>query len=385
MTRPAVVVVSAQGPLTPHIAEVSERILGPASSYEIVHLGDVDAASRPERVAALLASADAVVAAPWHDWGLGGTPGEVWDAAAAAGLRVLSGTFDNRYEALFGHPLDDAHRRGIRVLDTSRSMTPTVAEWCLAVILGSLRDIPNQVALVRGGGWTTEPVDEADFVCRDLTGARVSLAGFGVINRRLAELLAPFDCDVQAYDPFVPDDVLAAHGAHRASSLPELAARADVFVIGIPPSPATLRVIDASVIDALPAGAHLVLPTRMQVVDQDALWPAVAEGRIRAAIDVFDPEPPPADAWFRTHPNVLPTPHLAGNLRYCHVRCFTTACEEAVRVLAGEPSRYEMTTVDAELYAGRPERVVVDAAAGKDASTGAGSVPPPRTEETRHG
>ncbi len=165
--------------------------------------------------------------------------------------------------------------------------------------------------------------------------------------------MRPFGCEVATCDPFVDDAVLRSDDVARVGSLAELASTSEIFVVGIPPTPATLGVIDGEVIDALPRGSLFVLPTRMAVVEQAALWRRLQAREIRAALDVFDPEPPPADAWFRNHPNVLVTPHLAGNSRQAHRRCFATACEDAVAVVNGAAARYALDRRDSELYAGR--------------------------------
>jgi phosphoglycerate dehydrogenase-like enzyme len=166
-------------------------------------------------------------------------------------------------------------------------------------------------------------------------------------------LLAPFRCDVSAYDPYVPDEDLDAAAIHPVGSLPELAAGSEIFVVGIPPTPATEAIVDAATIDALPQGAAFVLVTRMAVVDQEPLWRRTRAGEIRAAIDVFEPEPPPADAWFRTSPHVLPTPHIAGGTAYCHRRCFLTACEDAVAVVEGRRPVYAVNERETDLYLGK--------------------------------
>lgn len=124
------------------------------------------------------------------------------------------------------------------------------------------------------------------------------------------------------------------------------------MVVAIPPTPSTLGVIDASVIDALPPGSLFVLLSRMAVVDQDALWRRVQAEEIRVAVDVFQPEPPPSDAWFRRSPNVLPTPHIAGNVQFAHERCFREACADAVRVLSGEAPHHGASVRDKRLYDG---------------------------------
>jgi phosphoglycerate dehydrogenase-like enzyme len=300
-----------------------------------------------------LPEADAVVVAPWNSTLPPFTP-ERW--AKASRLKVIAGTFDNR----FAHWIDvaDAARRGVTIVDTSRSMTPTVAEFALAMTLNVLRDIPASIQLVRDGGWKSEPWDQPGFVYGDLTGRRVGLAGFGSINRRYAELITPFRCSVMAYDPFVVDADLEAARIRRAGSLAELAAASEIFVVGIPPTPATQQIISREVIDALPSGAMIIIVTRMAVIDQDAMWRRAEAGEIRAAVDVFAPEPPPADASFRTSPFVLPTPHIAGGTGYCHRRCFTTACADALAVLSGREPVYSATPRDDTLYRGVAEAAV---------------------------
>ena len=62
------------------------------------------------------------------------------------------------------------------------------------------------------------------------------------------------------------------------------------------------------------------------------------------SVDVFEPEPPPGDAWFRRHPNVLPTPYIAGDTVFCHHRCFTGACRDAIAILQGERPRFQATS-----------------------------------------
>ena len=305
-----------------------------------------------ERAAALdavLTNAEALVVAPWIQR-MPRFDDARWQHAPR--LKVIAGTFDNR----FAHWIDvaDAQRRGIALIDTSRSMTPTVAEFALAMILNLIRDIPTAIDLVRRGNWTKGSWDQEGFIHGDLTGRRVGLAGFGSINRRLAELLIPFHGRIATCDPYVADVDLDRYGVARAGSLVELANKSEIFVIGIPPTPSTQGIISREVIDALKSGSLFVLVTRMAVVDQAALWRRAEAGDIRAAIDVFEPEPPPPDATFRTSPFVLPTPHIAGNTFACHRRCFTTACNDALAVLEGREPVYPVTVRDDLLYQGRP-------------------------------
>jgi phosphoglycerate dehydrogenase-like enzyme len=196
------------------------------------------------------------------------------------------------------------------------------------------------------------PMDGGGYVFRDLADCRIGLAGYGSINRHYRGFIAPYGSEVSVFDPLVDNAVLDADQVGRAASLTALAEGSDILVVAIPPTPSTLRIVDADVIGALARGSLFVLLSRMAVVDQDALWRRVRAGELRAAVDVFDPEPPPPDAWFRTASNVLPTPHIAGNALFAHERCFREACIDAARIVAGEQPRYAATVHDKRLYEG---------------------------------
>lgn len=357
--------------------DLADPILSPLG--EVRHVPWVPADSPGGRFEAsdrLLSEADAIILAPWLRW-----PDVSGHALDEAGLRrvprlkVVAGTFDFRLDWI---DLDAAARRGLTVVDTSRTMTPTVAEFGVAITLALLRDIPHAIEVVRRGGWYDSPQRGGRFVFRDLADCRVGLAGYGSINRHLRRFVEPYRCEVRIYDPFVPDDLVAADHVARLGSLVTLAATSDILVVAIPPTPSTLGIIDADVIEALAPGSLFVLLSRMAVVDQDALWRRIRAGEIRAAIDVFDPEPPPTDAWFRRSRNVLPTPHIAGNTRFAHERCFREACADVARVLAGEPPRHGATIRDKRLYDG----TLAIATTGGDQGMATGTVPgTPRRED----
>lgn len=334
--------------------DIADEILGPHG--EVRHLDWDPSASpeaRSESLDAQLPDAHAIVVAPWL--GLGEPELATFDEprlSRGAALRVIAGTFDFRLGWI---DLDEAARRGITVVDTSRTMTPTVAEFGVGITFALLRDIPAAIDVVRDGRWPEAPKDAGPYVFRDLADCRVGLAGYGTINRHYRRFIGPYGCEVRIYDPFVGPDVAEADAVTPVGSLVDLARSSDILVVSIPPTPTTLRAIDASVIDALAPGSLFVLLSRMAVVDQDALWRRVRAGELRAAVDVYDPEPPPPDAWFRRDPNVLPTPHIAGNAQFAHERCFAEACCDALRVLRGEPPHHAATIRDKRLYDGTLE------------------------------
>lgn len=332
---------------------VEPAALAPLEEAGTVRFLDPMATPATRRLAAFeaaAAEASALVFAPWGTFGVETISPGCW--ALAPSVRVIAGTFAHRFEEWLGLDLAEVERRGITVVDTARSLSPLVSEFALAMILNLLRDIPDRVAAMRRGEWWDGWEDVRGFTAGSLAGRRVGLAGFGAICRRLAELLEPFDCTVSAYDPYVSGAALADAGVSPAGSLADLASGSEIFVVGIPVTPATRGVVDRETIEALPHGSLVVLASRMAVVDQEALWRRTRAGELRAAVDVFDPEPPPVSSSIRIDANVLPTPHIGGNTAHANRRCFALACLEAVRVVRGESPRYAMTQVDAAIYAG---------------------------------
>ena len=361
--RPRVVVLGPTAPGTRADADpslrhggsgyraIAEEVLSPHA--EIVHLawsGGEPADERDTRLDEALADAAGVVMMPWMLLLAGIDPPRFDDErfGRAPLLRAIAGTHDFRLGWI---DLSAAARRQIAVIDTSRTMTPTVAEFGVGITFALLRDIPEGIDAVRRGGWMP-PMDVTQHVFRDLADCRVGLCGYGSINRRYRRFVRAYGCEVATFDPLIDAAVLAADDVTPTSSLAELAARSDVFVVAIPPTPSTIGVVDDEVIGALAPGSLFVLLSRMAVVDQDALWKRARTGELRVGVDVFDPEPPPVDAWFRTAPNVLPTPHMAGNSRFAHERCFREACFDVVRVWTGEAPLSAVEVRDKSVYDG---------------------------------
>lgn len=337
--------------------DLAEATLAPHGTVE--HLGfgaDDPAEARAAALDAKLGDVDALVASPWL--GLGEVAAFDQERLRRADrLKVIAGTFDFR---LGWVDLEEAARREVVVVDTSRTMTWTVAEFAVAITLALLRDIPAQIEAVREGGWPDSGSTGRPYVFRDLRDCRVGLAGYGSINKSYRRFVQPYGCPVSVFDPYLTDDVAAADSVTSAESLVDLARDSDIFVVAIPPTPATLGVIDASVIDALAPGSLFVLVSRMAVVEQEALWRRLRADELRVAIDVYDPEPPPGDAWFRRSPNLLPTPHIAGNTPFAHERCLTEACADAARVVNGETALHATTVRDKLLYEGTLEAGATD-------------------------
>jgi phosphoglycerate dehydrogenase-like enzyme len=337
MSQAVIVVVRAPQSATNHWSSAAEQSLASFGERRDIYLDP--AMTQEEREALVdagLSTADALVLCGWGSLGIGYLSAE--RLAAAPNLRFIGSTCHYRQAEFID--LAAALRRGIALSETAPIMSPWVAEYELLLGLAALRHLPREHALVGAGGWAGL-LDMPDDVDR-LHGRRVGLASFGEIHRHLARFLAPFETDWEAYDPYVPAEQIVAAGGRKADDLVAMAARSEVLFIATPPTPQTVGLINRAVIEALPDGAVVVLVSRMAVVEQAPLLERLQSGELRAAIDVYEPEPPAWDSPWRTLPNVIHTPHRAGNTRGAHQGIFLAQCEEARRCLAGAPLRHPL-------------------------------------------
>jgi phosphoglycerate dehydrogenase-like enzyme len=172
-------------------------------------------------------------------------------------------------------------------------------------------------------------------------GRRVGLLSASRIGRRVAELLRPFDLDVMIADPFCAAEEIEALGARKVG-IEELFSTADIVSVHTPLLPETIGLVDAGLLGSLRDGVTLINTARGKIIDHDAMIKELATGRIRAVLDVTDPEPLPADSALWDLPNVVLSPHLAGSKGAEVRRMANGAIDEVTRVLRGEPLRFRV-------------------------------------------
>jgi phosphoglycerate dehydrogenase-like enzyme len=204
-----------------------------------------------------------------------------------------------------------------------------VSDWVLAAILAMQRRFPEFVESQRQGTWKRDA--DSTFPDDDLEGQTVLVLGYGSIGRTLASRLAPFGVRVIGVARHPRDD------AQPTSALPELLPQADVVVDILPLTSATEGFVDAAFLGLMKPGALFVNAGRGKTVDTAALLQALSSGRIRAALDVTDPEPLPDGHPLWHAPNVLITPHIAGSSRRWLSRGYRFAGEQIRRYAAGQP------------------------------------------------
>ncbi|MEV0791181.1 2-hydroxyacid dehydrogenase [Kribbella sp. NPDC050459] len=203
----------------------------------------------------------------------------------------------------------------------------STAELAVGLILASFRNLPRAIRDQERQVWPGS-YDEVDDSLADRT---VLILGYGAIGEALERRLTGFECDVIRVARSARD------GVHPIAELPELLPRADVVVLLTPATPETKRMVDAKFLASMKDGALLVNVARGIVVDTDALLAELGTRRIRAALDVTDPEPLPAGHPLWSAPNVLINPHRGGASTAFAPRVARLVRAQLQRYASGEP------------------------------------------------
>ena len=226
-----------------------------------------------------------------------------------------------------------ATRRGIVVTTTGSENAAAVAEYTFALLLALVRKVIRADGEMRGGAWTRGPLIGAE-----LDGRTLGIVGLGAIGRRVARQALGFGMRVVAADPH-----LASPGDAQIelTTLEDLLARADVVTLHTRLSAATTHLIDARAISLMKRGACLVNTARGELVDEVALIEALSTGTLAgAALDTYEHEPLPADSPLRGLPNVVLSPHVAGQTDAALVRVAISAAQAILDEFAGRRPRH---------------------------------------------
>lgn len=212
---------------------------------------------------------------------------------------------------------------GVRLANGRGLHDLSVAEHALALIHAAQRDLPRWFAQQARGEWTREHT-------RSLADSRVLLVGYGSIGQAIERQLVAAEAVVTRVAS------RARPGVHGVDELPRLLPDADIVVLILPDTPATRGLFDAKALAALPDDALVVNVGRGTAIDTDALLAETRSGRLRAGLDVVDPEPLPSDHPLWTVPGVVITPHIAGGSASFYPRAKKLAAEQLRRYVAGE-------------------------------------------------
>lgn len=227
-----------------------------------------------------------------------------------------------------------AAARGIPVCNVPEFCTDEVADHTLGLILATTRCLFQNHHATSAGDWgLAVPLGQM----RALARLTVGIVGFGRIGQAVAKRLAGFGCRLLVFDPAIPADEIAQAGAEPAS-LDDLLGNSDLVSLHCPSNEKTRWLINESSIAKMKLGAILINVGRGDLVAPDALVAALGQGRISAVgLDVFSPEPIPADHPILRMENVIVGSHIASASEQAVVTLRESAAKTVLKAINGEP------------------------------------------------
>lgn len=228
--------------------------------------------------------------------------------------------------------LDECDGAGVTVIPAVGANAVSVAEYVIGAMLVLVRGVYHMTPAMVVGEWPRQ----GHAFGHELLGKTLGLVGLGSIARNVATRAAVFGMDIVASDPFLPDDD-AAWGTVGKVDLETLLSTSDVVSLHVPLGDGTRNLIDAAALALMKPTAVLINTSRGGIVDETSLAAALRDGSIAgAALDVFSTEPlsPEPAATFADVPNLLLTPHLAGNTEEAVNRVASMIVDAVVQELA---------------------------------------------------
>ena len=232
------------------------------------------------------------------------------------GLRLLQ-TLSAGYDRWLG-----VAPAGVAISNNRGAHGRVTAEWAATALLSVFRGFPVMAAAQAAGRW--EPHRG-----RSLEGAEVLVLGAGDLAGHLRAMLEPFGARTTLVGRTARD------GVRASADLPDLLPAADAVVLMLPLSDETRGMVDRAFLGRLRDGAVLVNAGRGPLVRTEDLLSELRSGRLRAALDVTDPEPLPAGHPLWSAPNVLITPHVGGFTDTVDERSWTVAGRQIAAFAAG--------------------------------------------------
>ncbi len=230
--------------------------------------------------------------------------------------------------------LGAARELGIPVVYARNANAISVAEYVFAAMLTFARRPAEATADVKLGNWNRKM-----FTGAELHGKTLGLVGTGEIGSRLAVRAKAFGMEILGYDPFMPPYELAITDfGVRPATLEEVMSRSDFISLHVPLTAQTRHMINSDTLRLAKPTAYIINSARGGIIDEDALYQALATGRLAgAALDVFESEPPRQSPLLALD-NVILTPHIAGLTEEAQIKTSVLVAREIAKVLAGQPS-----------------------------------------------
>jgi D-3-phosphoglycerate dehydrogenase / 2-oxoglutarate reductase len=225
--------------------------------------------------------------------------------------------------------LNAATAAGVLVMNTPGGNAVSVAEHTIALMLSMARAIPQANASTRGGKW-----EKKKFMGTEVRGKTLGVMGLGSIGREVVRRALAFEMRVIACDPYVTAQAAQDLGIDLVDA-GKLYAESDYITLHLALTPETRNVISRDTIAHMKPGVRIINCARGELVDPDALKEAIESGKVAgAALDVFQPEPPPEGFPLFALDSVVATPHIAGATEEAQEIVGVRIAEQIVQYLA---------------------------------------------------
>lgn len=235
----------------------------------------------------------------------------------------------------------------VTVCNAQGAHSISTAEWTMSAIFAMLKYFPLYRDLQRNADWKGRSQASKDYAAihadpgpqypailqEELYGKRVLIVGYGDIGKTIEKYLAPHSVKVAR----IARTARTSPNVHAVESLDDLLPDAEIVILILPHTPQSHGLIGPKQFELMAQGTLLVNAARGAIVQTDALVAALNSGRIRAALDVTDPEPLPPDHPLWKCPNLFITPHVAGSTPEFSPRAIQIAANQVRRLLAKEP------------------------------------------------
>jgi len=228
--------------------------------------------------------------------------------------------------------LNAATEKGIIVVNSPDASSISVAELAIGLMLSAARNIPQATASLKRGEW-----DRKSFKGVELYGKTLGIIGLGRIGQQVAKRAQAFGMNIVGYDPYIPVDVAKNMGV-ELMDVNDLCKVSDFITLHVPLTPKTRHIIGKEQISLMKKNAIIVNCARGGLIDEDALYEALKDKKIRGAgLDVFEEEPP-KDNPLLTLDNVIGTPHQGASTVEAQKSAGTVVAEQVVKILSGKPA-----------------------------------------------
>lgn len=227
-----------------------------------------------------------------------------------------------------------ARKKGIKVVNAPTGSTVSVAELAIGHMLALARGIVRGTESIKRGEWIKKQLKGTE-----LSGKTIGIIGCGRIGREVAKRALAFDMRVIGCDPYLQKDA-ATRASIRLSNLEEILRQSDFISIHANLTPENRHIINRETITKMKKTAYIINCARGGIIDEEALYQALKEGRIAgAALDVFEQEPPGATPLAELE-NVVFTPHIGANTKEAQTKAGLIVAEQIVMTLRGDEPTY---------------------------------------------